>query len=153
MTREAVERAKHWWHERLQGGIVMPNGERVDMTLDNLYHALVDDRLCRHPERIEAALLGVFKIRTAEIGRRIALSHWDENGGRLIAVVIIDADSTLRGVHVINERRLRRYQRRYGDVLWTQWRFRVPGARRRTDTRSSWTRLRPHSSLSQSTVP
>lgn len=119
MPREAVERAEQLWEERFQAPIVLPNGELMQVTRDDMYHAIVDPRIWRHPERIELALHGIFEIRAGDFGRRVALSQWHENRGPLLGVVIIEVDNSLRGIHVIAARKIRGYQRKYGEMLWT----------------------------------
>ena len=52
ITHEALEGAQELWRARLQGGIKMPNGETATVTLDDLYHLLVDPRIWRKPRRI-----------------------------------------------------------------------------------------------------
>jgi hypothetical protein len=97
----------------------MPNGERVLVTLADLYHALVDGRVARHPERIEAAIAGVFEIRTADRSCRCSLSRWTELSEERLGYVIVTPAGTLQTVHVIDERRVRK-RRRQGDLLWSQ---------------------------------
>ncbi len=120
MPREAVDEAERIWQERLRAGISLPNGDTVAVTRDDLYHIIVDSRIWRHPERIELALRGIFEIRDAGVGRRQAFSRWQEPEGERLTSVILDPDNTLRTLHLIDERRLRRYLRQGGAVLWRQ---------------------------------
>ena len=76
LTADAVANAEAVWRERLQEGTIIPNGERITVTLSDLYHVIVDHRISRKPERIERALLGIFELRTARYGRREALTSW-----------------------------------------------------------------------------
>ncbi|MBX6770872.1 MAG: hypothetical protein IRY83_04050 [Chloroflexi bacterium] len=118
MTREAVDRAEYLWHERWQRGIQMPNGEVVSISLDDLYHLLVDNRIWRKPERIERILHGVYELRATREGRRRALSRWDEEGQSLVGYAIISGDSHAWTMHIIAERDLRKY--RDEELLWSQ---------------------------------
>jgi len=118
MTREAVDRAEYLWYERWQRGIQMPNGEVVSISLDDLYHLLVDNRIWRKPERIERILHGVYELRATREGRRRALSRWDEEGQSLVGYAIISGDSHAWTMHIIAERDLRKY--RDEELLWSQ---------------------------------
>lgn len=118
MPGEAVEHAERIWWERLRQGVPMPNGEVVRITHDDLLHLIVDARVWRHPDRIEAAIGEVFEIRTAEPDRRQAFSRWQEPEGERLATFIIASDGTLRALHLIDAKRMARYTRRGGDVLW-----------------------------------
>ncbi|MBI4506840.1 MAG: hypothetical protein HY691_15010 [Chloroflexi bacterium] len=120
MPRRAVEQAERLWRERLQHGVEMPNGEIVRITRNDLYHAIIDPRIWRHPERIALAIAHVFEIRALKQGRRQALSRWNEGGQELLAVVILEGGPRLWSMHVINEKRVRRYNRAGGEVLWKQ---------------------------------
>lgn len=119
IPRMAVARAERLWHERLHAGVRMPNGETVQITLDDLYHLIVEPRLLRKPERIASLLAGVFEIREAREGRRRVLSRWEEEGQAICAYGIIGTDGRLWTAHLVSERDLQRYQRR--EVL--QWRL------------------------------
>jgi hypothetical protein len=120
MPRAAVERAEQLWHERWQRGMQMPNGEVVQVTLDDLYHVIVDDRIWRHPERIEAALANVFEIRASYSSRRLALSRWNEGETIQLAAVVLTGESRLWSIHLIDEKRFQRYNRQRSEVLWRQ---------------------------------
>lgn len=109
--------AEKVWGERLQQGILLPNGETVRVSLEDLYHAIVDSRIGRKPERIEQLLRGVFQIRPATNGRRKVLSRWEEESRELYGMAIIGQDSTLRSIHVVDEKRLNRETRK-ADLLW-----------------------------------
>jgi len=74
----ALAEAEAIWQERLRHGVRLPNGDVVRVTRDDLYHVLVDDRIWRHPERIELALVHVFEMRALEHGKRLAFSRWLE---------------------------------------------------------------------------
>jgi hypothetical protein len=119
MPREAVSRAERLWETRLRDGITMPNGEIARVEASDLYHLIVDDRIWRHPERIERALRHVFEIRAARSDRRQAFSRWREPDGERLASVILMADNRVWSLHLIDERRLRRYTRGGGAVLWS----------------------------------
>ena len=114
----AVAAAEALWQERLHDGVQLPNGDVVHVTRDDLYHVLVDDRIWRHPERIELALTHVFEIRALEHGKRLAFSRWIENDRERLAVLVLYPDKTLRMLHLIDDRRLRRYTRNSGELLW-----------------------------------
>lgn len=120
MPWAAVEQAERLWQERLRHGVTIPNGEQVWITLDDLYHVIVDSRIWRHPERIARALESVFEIRALEHGRRLAFSRWYEGGRERLAALVLYPDRTLRTMHLIDERRLRRYTRKVGEVVWRQ---------------------------------
>jgi hypothetical protein len=118
IPHELVLEAERFWTRRLRTGVRMPNGERVAVTRDDLHHAIVDQRILRRPDRIELALRSVFEIREADAGRRLGFSRWTEEEGDRLAALIIDVDGGLRGIHLVDERRMRRYRRRPGSVLW-----------------------------------
>jgi hypothetical protein len=118
MPRDAVEQAERLWQARLRHGVTMPNGEQVRITLDDLYHIIVDSRIWRHPERIARALESVFEIRALEHGSRLAFSRWYEGEQERLAALVLYPDRTLRTMHLIDERRLRRYTRKVGEVVW-----------------------------------
>ncbi|MBI4319413.1 MAG: hypothetical protein HY675_13070 [Chloroflexi bacterium] len=118
ITREAVEQAEAFWRDRLRHGVRMPKREMVHVTLDDLYHVIVDPRIWRHPYRIEVAIANIFEIRVARQERRLALSRWREDDQQRLAAVILGSDNTLKAIHLIDEVRLRRYTKQEGDVLW-----------------------------------
>ncbi len=118
MPGSALALAEALWEERLRDGVQLPNGDVVRVTRDDLYHVLVDDRIWRHPERIELALTHVFEMRALEHGNRLAFSRWMENDRERLAVLVLYPDETLRMLHLIDDRRLRRYTRNAGEVLW-----------------------------------
>jgi hypothetical protein len=118
MPRDAVEQAERLWQAWLRHGVTMPNGEQVRITLDDLYHIIVDSRIWRHPERIARALESVFEIRALEHGSRLAFSRWYEGEQERLAALVLYPDRTLRTMHLIDERRLRRYTRKVGEVVW-----------------------------------
>jgi len=120
MPRASVQRAERLWREQLRSGVSMPNGELVWITLDDLYHVIVDDRIWRHPERIKAALTHVFEIRASHSSRRQAFSRWSEGETTQLAALVLTADSRLWSIHLIDEKRLRRYNRQGGELLWRQ---------------------------------
>ncbi len=117
ITPHAVEVAELLWEQRLQYGVLLPNGERIVVTLRDLHHVIVDDRISRKPERIEWALLGVFEMRPGRLDRRVALSQWQEGVKSLFGMVVIERDNTLRSLHLVDEKRLRREMRK-GELLW-----------------------------------
>ncbi len=121
MPQSAVDKAEQIWDERHWGdGVRMPNGETVRVTRGDLYHAIIDPRVWRHPERIETALRNVFEIRASYGDRKMAFAKWVEDGSERLAVAIITPEYTLQALHLIDERRLRRYMRREGETIWTQ---------------------------------
>jgi hypothetical protein len=113
----ALAEAEALWQERLRGGVQLPNGDVVRVTRDDLYHVLVDDRIWRHPERIELALTHVFEIRQARGGRRLAFSQWMEEDQDCLAAIVLQADR-LWSMHLVDRRRIQRYIRRGGDMIW-----------------------------------
>src|SRR5207249_1177303 len=102
----------------LHMGILMPHGEIARIELPDLYHLIVDDRIWRHPERIERLLRSIFEIREAREGRRRALARWLEGETEHIAFAIVEPDGRVRTMHIIDARRLGRYRRRE-ILLWT----------------------------------
>jgi len=119
-TREEVELAEAFWRERLRSGVQLPNGDLIQISRADLYHVIVDDRISREPQRIERALLSAFEMRETEGGRRLVLSSWQEGERERLAALIIDASNNLRSLHLIDRRRLERYRRQAGPILWTQ---------------------------------
>jgi hypothetical protein len=117
LTAGAVANAEAVWHARLREGTIIPNGERITVTLSDLYHVIVDPRISRKPERVERALLGIFEIRTTRYDRREALTSWEEDGKALSGIAILDTNNTLRSLHIVDDRRLRRVMRKEG-LLW-----------------------------------
>ena len=93
ITREAVIEAEAVWEQHLRQGILMPNGEMALITLDDLYHLLVDDRIWRKLYRIERVLLNVFEIRTGKTNRRVGLSRWNEGDASLLGYVVLTPES------------------------------------------------------------
>lgn len=116
ITREAVVEAEALWKQRLQYGVLLPNGETARIMLDDLYHLIVDDRIWRKLYRIERILVGIFEIRTAD-NRRIAFSRWNEGDQSLIGYAILTPESRVWTMHLIDERGLRRLRRR-GELIW-----------------------------------
>ncbi len=120
ITREAVGPAEKLWEERLQYGVIIPNGERITIRLDDLYHVIVDHRIWRKPQRIEQMLLGIFEIRTGREGRRIALSRWGEQVDvSLYGSIVLESDSGIRSLHVVDDKRIRREMKK-GVLLWNR---------------------------------
>ena len=118
MTAVAVRAAEMLWRARLRQGVLMPHGEVARIELPDLYHLIVDDRIWRHPERIEQLLRSIFEIREAREQRRRALARWMEGETEHIAYAILEPDGRVRTMHVIDARRLARYRRRE-ILLWT----------------------------------
>lgn len=114
---EAVGEAEQMWEERLRHGVPMPHGEMAEVTINDLYHLLVDPRIWRKPIRIELLLRGVFEVRTAKVGRRRALSRWQEGDVQMWGYAILEPSSKVRTIHLTSERSARRMQRQ-GDLLW-----------------------------------
>lgn len=112
MAREAVVRAEQTWRDRLQNGVRMPSAELVRISLEDVYHIIVDPRMLRKPERIELLLGNVFEIREAHGGRRCALARWQEESRILVGYAIILPDSALKTAHIVDEAELRRIQRK-----------------------------------------
>lgn len=119
MPWAAVTGAEQVWRERLAYGVLMPNGETAQITLSDLYHLIVDQRIWRKPERIGRLLAGVIAIHEADFGRRKALSRWTENAIQLFGYAILEPDSRVRTIHLLDERGERKH-RRGGGVLWTR---------------------------------
>lgn len=117
MPREAVDTAEQLWRERLRGGVELPNGERVTITLGDVHHVIIDVRIWRHPERIERALAEATEIRLADDQFRHVLSRWDEGAQEVLGHAVLRPDGGLQALHLVDERRIRREQRR-GVLLW-----------------------------------
>ncbi|MGH2558758.1 MAG: hypothetical protein ACRDJH_06820 [Thermomicrobiales bacterium] len=117
VSREEIERARALWRARLHDGVIMPHGERIMISARDLHHVLEDSRIRRKPERIERLLGGVFDIRTARSGRRMGLSEWVEGGEAVRGYVIVDDESHVRTMHLLDARGLRKKARR-GERLW-----------------------------------
>jgi hypothetical protein len=118
MPEAAVMAAEQFWSAQLTSGVRMPNGETARIELADLYHLIVDQRIWRKPERIERILAGVIAIHEAELGRRQAFSRWEEDGVVLLAYAILEVDSRVRTMHLIDARRFER-RRRKARQLWT----------------------------------
>jgi hypothetical protein len=65
LSRKAVERARRIWRLHLQHGVVMPNGERVFISEQDVHHVLLHERILRKPERIEHLIRNAFELRSA----------------------------------------------------------------------------------------
>jgi hypothetical protein len=117
ITEEAVKAAEALWQDRLQYGVLLPDGEMAVIALDDLYHLIVDNRIWRKLWRIELLLRGIFEIRTALQGRRTGFSTWQEDETILSGYVILEQDNRVRAMHLVDEKRLRREMRK-GELLW-----------------------------------
>ncbi len=117
ILQEAVDQAERLWRERLQNGVLMPNGEIARLILDDIYHIIVDSRIGSHPERIVLLLEGVADIREAALGRRRALSVWQEDEQEFFGYAILEKDSRVRTLHVVRPGEFRRMSRQ-GGRLW-----------------------------------
>ncbi|MBI2321353.1 MAG: hypothetical protein HYU88_04490 [Chloroflexi bacterium] len=107
----AVEAARLW------EGVALGNGESAFVTENDLYHVLVDDRILRKPERIRSILANILELRAAKRGRRMGLSRWDESGITAWGYVILEPDGSVRTMHVLDERGMRKKTRR-GERIW-----------------------------------
>ena len=120
LSAEQLRRIEQVWHERLSSGVRMPNGELVQVSLDDVYHVLVDGRIRRKPERNERLLASVFEIRQARGDRRRVLSRWEEEGGNLVAgFAILLPDGHMWTMHVTTERSLEPYRSKE-QLLWPE---------------------------------
>lgn len=117
MPQAAVDRAVQLWEKRLKKGIFAPNKEVIKIELDDLYHLIVDRRIWRHPERLEWMIRGIYEIRTAGEGRRLALTRWPEGEKIQVGYLILEADGRVRTAHVVDARKIGRFQRQ-GELLW-----------------------------------
>jgi hypothetical protein len=118
MPQAAVTAAERLWSARLANGVQMPNGETARIEPDDLYHLIVDERIWRKPERIERVLAGVIAIHEAASGRRRAFSRWDEDGTTLLGYAILEPNSRVRTMHLLDAKRFER-RRRKARLLWT----------------------------------
>lgn len=114
-----VQRAIEVWQKSLHTGVTLPNGAVARITLDDLYHLMVDDRILRKPDRIERVLRNIYELRRAMEGRQRALSTWQEDGRQLFGFAIIEPDYRIRTLHIIDRRDLRKY--RNEAVVWTAY--------------------------------
>jgi hypothetical protein len=117
ITGEAVKAAEDLWQDRLQYGVLLPDGEMAVIALDDLYHLIVDHRIWRKPWRIELLLRGIFEICTSIQGRRTGFSAWQEDATTLLGYVILEQDNRVRAMHLVDEKRLRREMRK-GELVW-----------------------------------
>ena len=115
LAPDLVAHAEELWSRQWQDGIVMPNGWRIRVTLDDLYHLIVDSRIARKPERIDLMLRHVYEIREARDRRHRILSRWRENAEDRHAFGILAGDR-LWTAHLIMPRDLQKYQDE--TVLW-----------------------------------
>ncbi len=104
ITAEAVEAAEVLWQDRLQYGVLLPDGETAVITLDDLYHLIVDHRIWRKLWRIELLLRGIFEIRTSVQGRRAGFSTWQDDATTLLGYVILEPDNRVRAMHLVDEK-------------------------------------------------
>lgn len=119
LSQEMVDGAVSFWQARLTGEISLPNGERVFVTLGDLYHIIVAPRILRKPWRIERILVNAVEIRTGDLDRRKVASRWDEDGRLLVGYFVLDTDNSVRTMHVVDEKRIRKLMKD-GDLLWKQ---------------------------------
>ena len=115
---EDVANAIQFWQQQLQSDIRLPSGDAAQITLDDLYHLMVDDRILRKPERILQVAQGVFEIRQAKGERRRILSSWVEGEQSLYGFAIIEPDGRIRTMHVVGYNDLRKYRKE--TLLWSR---------------------------------
>ena len=115
---EDVANAIQFWQQRLQSDVRLPSGDVVQITLDDLYHLMVDDRILRRPERIEQVVQEAFEIRQAKGERRRVLSSWVEGEQSLYGFAIIEPDGRIRTMHVVGYNDLRKYRKE--TLLWSR---------------------------------
>jgi len=115
---EDVANAIQFWQQRLQSDIRLPSGDTAQITLDDLYHLMVDDRILRKPERVLQVAQGVFEIRQAKGERRRILSSWVEGEQPLYGFAIIEPDGRIRTMHVVGYNDLRKYRKE--TLLWSR---------------------------------
>ncbi len=116
IDHDLVEAARAYWRQHLRDAVLMSNGERASVSYRDLHHVLRDNRILRKPYRIERVLAGVFEIRTADVGRWMGLSRWEEEEPRC-GYVILEPNFQVWTMHIIDERALRKKARR-GELLW-----------------------------------
>lgn len=114
---EAVRYAERLWAATLEDGFLLPNDEAGMILRRDLYLLIVDNRIRRKPDRIKRMIDGIFEIRTAKLGRRIALTRWTEENQSLIGYVILEEGNRIWTLHVVDAKKMRREQRK-GIVLW-----------------------------------
>jgi hypothetical protein len=112
-----VEEARAYWRDYLVHGVLMPNGERATITEADLHHVIDDARILGKPFRIHRVRAGVHEIRTANHGRRMGLSTWEENGEMRHGYVTLEPNGRVRTMDLRRERGRRQMGRR-GDLLW-----------------------------------
>lgn len=123
---EEVESARSYWQEHLSEGLRLPNGQRLVVTYRDMHHLMLDGRIRRKPERMMRIVAGIFEIQTADAGRRIAFSSWNESGQEMVGYLVIDGDDTTRTAHLTDARKLQKLRRK-GTILWTSSRRPSPG--------------------------
>ncbi|MDA8187278.1 MAG: hypothetical protein M0T85_03950 [Dehalococcoidales bacterium] len=117
-SREDVAKAIRFWRQGLQSDVRLPSGDAAQITLDDLYHLMVDDRILRKPERILQIVQGTFEIRQAKGERRRVPSSWVEEGHSLYGFAIIEPDGRIRTMHIVGYNDLRKYRKE--TVLWAR---------------------------------
>ncbi len=120
MPAEAVATAKSFWESRLQEPVVDPRGIEVIVTMDDLYHLIVDPRIWRRPERIEKILTSVVEVVESKIpGFEILISEWEEDGKKTYTYAVLSLDKTVKTAHVVDEKKIRQLKRG-AKVLWSK---------------------------------
>lgn len=117
ITQASLDQARSFWQERLQAGISLPNGETAILTWRDLHHVLKDGPLRADPTRIEHLLMNINEIWTADAGRRIAFSTWQEGDQQLRGYSILSPDGLIITMHITRSRSISQLQRR-GTLLW-----------------------------------
>ncbi len=120
MPREAVIKAEAFWETDLRKPLLDPRGVNVTVTLNDVYHVIVDPRIWRHPERIKKILNFVVEIVESKTpGFEVLISEWGENGKTIYAYAVIALNKTLKVAHVVDKKKIRQLKKG-AKVLWVK---------------------------------
>jgi hypothetical protein len=117
ISKSAVDNATEIWETTLKTGIIAPNKELIRIELSDLYHLIVDERILRHPERLKSMIRGIYEIRTADKGRRLALSSWEEGRKTLAGYTILEKEGRVRTAHIVDIKKISKLKKQ-GELIW-----------------------------------
>jgi len=121
IPRQAIIEAEKFWQTNLCEPLVGPRESKITVTLSDLYHAIVDPRVWRHPERIKTALKSVVEIVESRIdpAYEVWICRWREDGKEITAIAVIAPNRTLKTFHIIDDKRIKRFKKGV-KVLWSK---------------------------------
>ncbi|MGI9863115.1 hypothetical protein SDD30_17215 [Moorella naiadis] len=121
MPQQAVIEAEKFWQTNLRKPLVGPLGVEITVTLGDFYHAIVDPRIWRHPERIKMALKSVVEIVESKNypSYEVWICRWKEDGKEITAIAVIAPDRTLKTLHIGDEKRIKRLKKGV-KILWSK---------------------------------